>query len=546
MQINDPAAPLVLAVPLVPVHAVPLQSHPLLATDAVDAMVPLVDALRHIEAAGTLVDVLRRASSTAGGASAGDRMRAVAQDTGGGWLLTSWRDAMTVPPEALREQFATALSDVIVKTCTPVAASVARGQLRGYLSSREYEHRRCVVEAAVACYDEVSAVAQLREITRGMRNWPSGDAQWAVRRTFARQVLSRHFGVDPAAVGYLALNGSDRQHEDLVEHLPPSGLSASDVVRAAVDAPSTHSPRGVLRWMLQRSRLFSGLPPDVFDAIAGAATATRERALHVALASRVDGAGCEHARFYRAHLQECLAVSIAACTTYSCTTHLAQAADALRVTRDLVSKLERVVGREARRQAALDAARDGLHSAHDRKGGVLSRDAASGAAASGAAASGAAADGAAPLPMLNTLVVCDTFTMRSLRTSEALRGAGLVVRAAHGNANLSTALHADILCVTPSALRMMSHLRFVRCVWFSVPVTRQQPPQWLRAIASHVWVARVHGGEPLSSSPFPPHESRHVFGYPMMYPRLVDAPRVAVVLPSLVGGGEDGLPAEMA
>ena len=131
--------------------------------------------------------------------------------------------------------------------------------------------------------------------------------------------------------------------------------------------------------------------------------------------------------------------------------------------------------------------------------------------------------------MLNMPVVCPSHMMDAFRTLET----GLTVRHVYGMfAPLSTALHADIVLVNPCSFLYVSHLRFRRCVLLAYP-TGYDPAE-VRLVADKVWVVRMHEGGELRSSPFCEGDAQQLFGYPSGMPRLQDASRVAVALPSLL------------
>ena len=318
---------------------------------------------------------------------------------------------------------------------TPDASHVAREQLRGLPSGEALQHHLDLLDACIECHDAVVDVLQISAVCDTMRRVGpvENPLYWQMYTYTTLASICECGGEDLRFLDVQQTNAPALLYNHCVDvdawlhYLRSNGYVA--------DSPDT-----TMRILLRRT-VYGGLPEELQDVIVRRATSTRTNALHRAVDHLRRARGSSSAAFFRQHLPTCVAMIAASHTVFTTGfAHLSAARDILAARHACICKLERCVTRAA----CVRAKRRRLDPADDNSGPSGPRR---------------------PLPMLNTLVVCDTSLFRHLRAHPAFRARDLTIRHVHGIADLSTALHADVVCINLLSLHVLRNLSFVRCVF---------------------------------------------------------------------------------
>ena len=401
---------------------------------------------------------------------------------GGGWIIT---DELSDPEALVR-----ALADMVDLSATPSNAAVASYQLRGRQSSHDI---RCACER----------VTQTQQIFRTLVD--SVDLGFIVahllmvrdRRTaWARRPRTLHSAtqtVVDAAMEYLGFaerrtllprDGSIDEPPGPVQTEPYAVVCGclGEVQRFG----RAHRPclnAAAVRLLLGRY-VHGGLPSDVVECILGDVTRCPMHHMHQTLAAYPT---------VRARLAACTAIAVEA---------LANADACAERALVYLGLKEMQLARAAPRVASLERVRRKRARGNEGGGG------------GGGSSSG---------PWLNTLVVCSTEVLASLRASSILHERRIRVRAVAGHPDLSTTLHTDVLCVNRLSVDLLAQYRFARIVLWDVAIGPGRLP-----CAEARWIVRPGLQIAYAPSPMPPVD-RACIGFVGDVPTLAQLPSCVLV-----------------
>ena len=353
-----------------------------------------------------------------------ERMQArEAYGMGGGWILT---DGLSSIDDLIR-----CVVSLVSTEDTPSVPSVTRHQLQHRYSSVELSHLCLCCEAVQASYTTFfqAVCAHMSTVIQRLL-LQAGDT----RRANTREIL----------IG-MALHALHLSTEDMYNPLPTDGSRHSRSYEPVTLHPSTEfgsimlhlstTNRRAVRLLLERYIHKGGLPHDVVDTILANVSMSPMHCMHQVvdlMAKRNHMPSC-FASFVRQNLSCCMGIAMEA--------HLYNGLLPSDFLRTRMAQLKD----SARRVTTIERSALRSKCKCPQESSEI---------------------------MLNTLIVCDTYTSRMLRSGEyreMIRSLGLSIRHMSDHADLSTSLHHDIICANRFSLWSLQRYQFKRVILWCTP-----------------------------------------------------------------------------